>query len=101
MITIEINDKEEATQLRDKMSGIDSAEVELLERRNLTGADATWILAINVAVHSVEKLLPVLDRFIHDNRVKAIAVDGVRIERPTNEQVDYLIKHREDPTKTG
>jgi hypothetical protein len=84
-----------------EVSGIDGSNLRaafaadprarFVERRNLSGADASWVVIATLAVNHIAQALPHLVQMSMRNRVKRIRVGDVEIENPTPEDLELLL----------
>ena len=63
---------------------------QFIERRNLSGDAATWIVVATLAVQSISPLLTFLAQWRGLTRVKRIKVGDIEIENPSEEDLELL-----------
>jgi hypothetical protein len=68
-----------------------------VERRNLSGADASWVVIATLASNLVAQTLPLLFQLAQRNRVKRIKIDNIEIENPTAEDLEMFRKRLAEP----
>jgi hypothetical protein len=63
---------------------------QFIERRNLSGDVATWIVVATLAVQSISPLLTFLAQWRGLTRVKRIKIGDIEIENPSAEDLELL-----------
>lgn len=63
---------------------------QFIERRNLSGDAATWIVVATLAVQSISPLLTFLAQWRGLTRVKRIKVGDIEIENPSEDDLELL-----------
>lgn len=61
-----------------------------IERNNLSGDAATWIVIATLAAQAVPHLLDFLVKWRELNRVRRIKIGDIEIENPSSEDVERL-----------
>ncbi|OUM00790.1 hypothetical protein [Variovorax sp. JS1663] len=61
-----------------------------MKRSNLTGQEATWIVAATLAVQALPTVLNFVIKCIELGRVKRIKVGEIEIENPTRDDIERL-----------
>jgi len=75
-------------ELRTALTREDKAQ--FIERRNLSGDVATWIVVATLAVQSISPLLTFLAQWRGLTRVKRIKIGDIEIENPSAEDLELL-----------
>jgi hypothetical protein len=89
VLTVVIDcDGEAVDELRTTLSA--ERPPQFIERRNLSGDAATWIVVATLAVQSISPLLTFLAQWRGLTRVKRIKIGDIEIENPSQEDLELL-----------
>jgi hypothetical protein len=94
MTVIEVSSKATAEELIALFDQAGAQERQLVERRALTGGEATWIVAATLAVQALGPLLRFIEQRYPTKQVKSIQVGDIKIENPTRQDVEQLLAMR-------
>ena len=76
------------------------ANCRLVERKNLNGDTASWILIATIANQSLPHILKFIKEYLNGKQVKKIKCKGLLIENPTPELLEEFLKNLKAESKS-